>query len=387
MFSKRTGWALAPNRITRALEARRTAGRPVLDLTESNPTRVGLAYPPDLLSALADPHGLRYEPSALGRLETRQAVAAEYARQGIAVSPEDVLVTASTSEAYAFAFKLLCDPGDDVLIPAPSYPLFDFLAGLEDVQVRPYPLLLAAGEWHLDVGEIESRLGPRTRAVVVVNPNNPTGSFLKKDEAAALGTLAARHRLAILSDEVFLDYAFADDARRVGSMAAGGPSLAFAMGGLSKACGLPQLKLGWMVSSGPDAVRHAARERLEVVADTYLSVSTPVQIAAPALLARRAELQGPIAARVRENHRALTAQVRGSAASVLPAEGGWYATVQVPAVCPEEDLVVRLLEEDGVLLHPGFFFGFPREAFLVLSLLPAPDVLAEGVRRLLSRVL
>jgi len=387
MFSKRTDWALAPNRIARVLAARRAAGRPVLDLAESNPTRAGIPYPADLLSLLADPAGLRYEPAAQGRLEAREAVAADYTRHGVAVSADDVLLTASTSEAYAFAFKLLCDPGDDVLIPAPSYPLFDFLAGLENVQVRGYPLLLAGGEWHTDVGEIESQVGPRTRAVVVVNPNNPTGSFLKQDEAAALHDLAARRDLAIVSDEVFLDYAQGDDPRRFGTLAAPGPSLALAMGGLSKACGLPQLKLGWMVMSGPEAVKGAARERLEVVADTYLSVGTPVQIAAASLLARRAALQAPIAARVRENHRALAAQVRGTAASLLPAEGGWYAVLQVPAVRSEEDLAVLLLEEDGVLVHPGFFFGFPREAFLVLSLLCPPDVLAEGTRRLLDRVL
>ena len=387
MFSKRTDWALAPNRLARALAGRRASGQPILDLTESNPTRAGIAYPPDLLSLLDDPRGLRYEPDARGRLDAREAVAADYVRHGLTVSPDDVLLTASTSEAYAFAFKLLCDPDDDVLIPAPSYPLFDFLAGLENVRVRTYALPLAGGEWHVDVGEIESLLGPRTRAVVVVNPNNPTGSFLKKGEAATLRDLAARRDLALVSDEVFLDYAFGEDPRRFGTVAAGGPSLAFALGGLSKACGLPQLKLGWMVVSGPEAVKRAARERLEVVADTYLSVATPVQIAAPALLARRAELQAPIAARVRDNHRALTAQLRGSAASLLPAEGGWYAALHVPAIRSEEDLAVLLLEEDGVLVHPGFFFGFPHEAFLVVSLLCAPAVLAEGTRRLQSRVL
>jgi alanine-synthesizing transaminase len=387
MFSKRTAWALAPNRLARAVEARRVSGGPIFDLTESNPTRAGIPYPSDLLAGLADPRGLRYEPEARGRLEARQAVAADYTRHGVAVSADDVLLTASTSEAYAFAFKLLCDADDEVLFPAPSYPLFDFLAGLETVHARSYPLLKAGGEWHVEVGEIESRVGRRTRAVVVVNPNNPTGSFLKKDEAAALGELAARHDLALVSDEVFLDYAFGDDPRRFGTLAREGPSLAFAMGGLSKACGLPQLKLGWMVVSGPDAVRREARERLEVVADTYLSVATPVQVAAPALLARRAELQAPIAARVRDNHRALAELVRGSAATLLPAEGGWYAALQVPAVRSEEELAVTLVEEDGVLVHPGFFFGFPHEAFLVVSLLCPADVLAEGTGRLLHRVL
>jgi alanine-synthesizing transaminase len=386
MFSKRTGWDLGGNRLSRAAATQRATGRPRLDLTESNPTQAGLVYPPDTLAGLADPRGLRYEPASAGHPAAREAVAQDYARQGIAVDPEDVLLTASTSEAYAFAFKLLCDPGDDVLIPAPSYPLFDFLAGLESTRVRPYPLLFAGGEWHLDVDGLAGLIGPRTRAVVVVNPNNPTGSFLKRDEATALFDLAARHALAIVSDEVFLDYGFAGDPRRHGSVAAGGPALRLAMSGLSKSCGLPQVKLGWIVLAGPEELRIAARQRLEVVADTYLSVGTPIQLAAPKLLGRRAELQAPIVERIGANRRALAAQVRDSPASLLPAEGGWYAVLQVPATQSEEDLAVRLLESDDVLVHPGFFFGFPREAFLVLSLLCEPADLAEGVRRLQARL-
>jgi len=296
VFSSRTHWTLAPNRLARAVETRRAAGRALLDLTESNPTRAGIRYPEDLLAPLADPRGLRYEPSPQGHPAAREAVAADYARRGIAVSPDDVLLTASTSEAYSFAFKLLCDPDDEVLIPTPSYPLFDFLAGLESTRVRPYPLLLAGGDWHLDAASLEGLDGGRVRAIVVVNPNNPTGSFLKRDEAESLYALAARHDLALVSDEVFLDYAFAPDERRFGSVAAGGSALAFSMGGLSKACGLPQLKLGWLVISGPEPLKQAARERLEVIADTYLSVATPIQLAAPAVRgarARRAEWAWP----------------------------------------------------------------------------------------------
>jgi alanine-synthesizing transaminase len=386
MFSVRTRWDTTPNRLSDALAARRAAGREVLDLTESNPTRAGLPYPPDLLDGLSDPRGLRYEPSAMGHTAAREAVAAEYARQGAAVAVEDVLLTASTSEAYAFAFKLLCDPEDEVLIPAPSYPLFDFLAGLESAHVRSYPLLLAGGEWHLDVAGLEALVGPRTRAVVVVHPNNPTGSFLKKAEAEALLELAARRSLAVVSDEVFLDYTEGPDERRFGSFAGSSAALTLAMGGLSKACGLPQLKLGWMAIAGPEPLRRAARERLEIVADTYLSVATPVQLAAPGLLARRDALQAPIAERVRANRRQVARQVAGSRASLLPAEGGWYAVLQVPATRTEEDLAVALLEDDGVLVHPGFFFGFPREAFLVLSLLCEPAVLSRGLAALLARL-
>jgi aspartate/methionine/tyrosine aminotransferase len=386
VFSTRTGWALAPNRLSRALAARRAAGRPLLDLTESNPTRAGLACPAERLAGLSDPRAARYEPTPQGEREARAAVAADYARHGADVSPDDVFLTASTSEAYAFAFKLLCDPGDEVLIPAPSYPLFDFLAGLESTVVKPYPLLLADGEWHLEPSELPALIGPRTRAVVVVHPNNPTGSFLKRDEAEALRELAARRDLAVVADEVFLDYTTGPDARRFPTFAAAGPALALAMGGLSKSCGLPQLKLGWMVLSGPEPLRRAARDRLEVVADTYLSVSTPVQIVAPGLLAARAELQRPIAERVQENRRTLAGLVRGSAASLLPAEGGWYAVLQIPATRSEEDFTAELLENDGVLVHPGFFFGFPREAFVVVSLLCPPRVLADGATQLLARL-
>jgi alanine-synthesizing transaminase len=386
MFSARTCWDLAPNRLSQAADRARTRGRELLDLTESNPTRAGFPYPADLLAGLADPRGLRYEPSPAGHRTAREAVAADYARYGVSVSADDVLLTASTSEAYAFAFKLLCDPGDDVLIPAPSYPLFDFLAGLESVPVRAYPLLLAGGEWHIDGADVEALIGPRTRAIVVVNPNNPTGSFVKTDEAHALLDVAARHDLAVISDEVFLDYAAAGDPRRFGSFAASGPALALTMGGLSKACGLPQLKLGWMVVSGPEPRRTEAHARLEVVADTYLSVATPIQLAGPALLGRRASLQAPIAARVRENRRSLARQVEGSPASLLPAEGGWYAVLRVPATRTEEDLAVLLLDEADVLVHPGFFFGFPSEAFLVVSLLCEPAVLHEGTKRILARL-
>src|SRR6185503_13892012 len=274
MFSRRTGWARAPNRLSAAVEARRRSGAPLLDLTETNPTRAGLRAPADVLRALADPGALAYEPDPLGRLPAREAITADFRRRGADVAPDRLLLTASTSEAYAFAFKLLCDPGDTILVPRPSYPLFEYLAGLESVSVESYPLRYD-GTWHIDLAELADALTERTRAIVAVSPNNPTGSFAKVAEVEALRSLAARHGSAILSDEVFADFPLRDDPARARTLFADGPALTLCLGGLSKSCGLPQLKLAWMALAGPAAAREEARARLEVVADTYLSVSTP----------------------------------------------------------------------------------------------------------------
>jgi aspartate/methionine/tyrosine aminotransferase len=311
-------------------------------------------------------------------------VAADFGRRGFPVGADRVVLSASTSEAYAFLFKLLCDPGDEVLVPRPGYPLFEFLATLESVRVRAYPLA-HDGEWHVDVAALQSAVGPRTRAIVVVSPHNPTGACLKGDELDALEALCAERSIALVSDEVFADFSFRDDPRRAVGAARDGPALAFALGGLSKSCGLPQLKLAWTAVTGPEPLRLEALARLEVVADTYLSVSTPVQVAAPELLARREELQAPIRARVRGNLEALRAAIGpGCPASLLEPEGGWSAVLRVPATRTEEERVTRLLEERDVLVHPGYFFDFPHEAFLVLSLLPPEADFAEGVARLLA---
>jgi len=385
MFSTRTRWDLTPNRLASLVAAKRAAGARLLDLTESNPTRAGIRCPADLLVALAQDAARGYEPLPFGLPAAREAAAADFARRGCDVPAERVCLTASTSEAYSFLFKLLADPGDDVLVPRPGYPLFDFLGALESVAVRSYELRYD-GAWHLDVGAVEAEVGPRTRAVVVVNPNNPTGAFLHADELLALQELCARRSLALVSDEVFADFAFAPGRDRVGSVAGDSPCLAFAMGGLSKSCGLPQLKLAWTAVSGPPALRDDALARLEVVADTFLSVSTPVQVAAPALLARREELQRPIAARVRANLDHVRSRVAGTPATLLEPEGGWYAVLRVPATLSEEERVVRLVEAAGVLVHPGYFFDFPREAYLVVSLLTPEADLAEGLGRVLADV-
>ena len=386
MFSERTHWDLRPNRLAERLTARRAAGARILDLTESNPTRAGLPCPDDILAALARAEARRYEPRPFGLPAAREAVAADFARRGFPVGPDRIVLSASTSEAYAFLFKLLCDPGDEVLVPRPGYPLFEFLATLESVRVLPYPLA-HDGEWHLDVAGLREALGPRTRAIVIVSPHNPTGACLKRDERDALETLCARRRVALVSDEVFADYFFRDDPRRAASVARDGPALAFALGGLSKSCGLPQLKLAWTAVTGPEPLRRDALARLEVVADTYLSVSTPVQVAAPELLARREELAAPIRARVRANLESLRAAIGpGCPATLLEPQGGWSAVLRVPATRTEEERVTRLLEERDVLVHPGYFFDFPHEAFLVLSLLSPEDEFAEGVARVLADV-
>ena len=384
MFSRRTPASLAPNRLARALEARRREGAPLLDLSESNPTRVGLRGPADLLPLLADPSALAYQPAPLGLASAREAVAADYARRGTRISSEQVLLTASTSEAYAYLFKLLCQPGDAVLVPRPGYPLFELLAGLECVEAAPYDLGYD-GAWHLPASAVESALTPRTRAVVVVSPGNPTGAYLKSGEAEALQALCAREGLALIADEVFADYAVGPDPTRQPSLAADGPALAFALGGLSKSCGLPQLKLGWLAVAGPPGLRDEALARLELIADTFLSVGTPVQRALPGLLARLGELQAPIAARVAGNlDRLRRALGTASQATLLAPEGGWSAVLRVPANLPEEALALRLLESRGVLVHPGYFFDFPDEAFLVLSLLPEPGVFQAGVDAILE---
>jgi aspartate/methionine/tyrosine aminotransferase len=384
MFSDRTRFDLRPNRLAARTAELRAAGAKLIDLTQSNPTRAGLPEAAHLLAPLAAEPARRYEPVPFGLPEARAAVAHDFARRGYPLESNRVLLHASTSEAYGFLFKLLCDPGDEVLVPRPGYPLFEFLAGLESVRVRSYALAYD-GEWHLDLGGIVAGLTTRTRAIVVVSPGNPTGAYLKRDELESLESLCAERGIALLADEVFADFALREDSRRAASVARDSRALAFSLGGISKSCGLPQLKLAWTAVVGPDALRREALARLEVVADTYLPVSTPVQVAAPALLARKDELQAPIRARLAGNLDTLrNALAAGSPATLLEPEGGWSAVLRVPATCGEEERVLRLLDERDVLVHPGYFFDFPGEAYLVLSLLPPPAEFAEGVARVLA---
>lgn len=386
MFSSRLNWSLRPNRLSALLEERRKSGARILDLTESNPTRVGLIYPEaEILAALSDASALRYHPSPRGLDTARDAVVSYYRDRGTQIPVENVLLTASTSEAYAYLFKLLANPGDEILAPRPSYPLFEFLAGLESVHIRQYPLRYD-GIWHVDFDALEQAITPRTRGIVVVNPNNPTGSFLKRAELDRLDSLAAERGLAILSDEVFRDYAFGEEAERVSTLAGKRRALTFSMSGLSKIAGLPQMKLGWIIAnggaSGPGSDQ--AMDALELIADTYLSVSTPVQVALPRLLALSSAVMQQIRERTASNLARLRGMMQDSPATLLKTEGGWYAVLQVPRTRSEEEWALTMLDECGVLVQPGFFFDFEAEAFLVVSLLPEPATFTEGVSRLRS---
>lgn len=386
MFSTRFKWNLATNQLAKLIEEKKRAGVKLLDLTESNPTRCGFSYPPDLLPALAQPKALHYDPHPRGLLSARQAVADYYQTRQQTMNPEQIFLTASTSEAYAWLFKLLADPGDAMLVPQPSYPLFEFLASLEGVELQPYQLeYLHPRGWQIDFDSIVAAITPRTRAIIIVNPNNPTGSYLKQSERAQLEALCRAHQLALIVDEVFADYALLDDPQRVTSFE-NSSVLTFVLNGLSKLLALPQMKLGWIVVQGDAAVRAEAELRLELIADTFLSVNTPVQCAAPEWLRARDFLQQQILSRVRMNLKFLAQVAENSACRLLKVEGGWGATLEVPRHSAEEKLVLRLLAEDNILVHPGYFFDYPREAFLVVSLLPEPEIFQAAVRRILAEL-
>jgi alanine-synthesizing transaminase len=385
VFSRRVPDDRQPNPLSRALARARRSGA-LLDLTLSNPTRAGLSYPRDLLAGLADPASLDYAPAPFGLPAAREAVAAEYARRGIPIGADRIVLTASTSEAYSLLFKLLCEPGgSSVLTPVPSYPLFEHLTRLDGVEQRRYALEYH-GVWTIDRESLDGAWADGTRAVLAVTPNNPTGAALTAADADELVARCARRRAALIVDEVFCDYPWQgtlDDPPALASR----ECLVFRLGGLSKTVGLPQVKLGWIAVDGPHADVAEALDRLELICDTYLSVSTPVQRAAPGLLRHGAVIRNDILTRIRHNY----AFLRGAfpvdgAAAVLAGDGGWSAVLRVPATRSEESLALDLLERDRVVVHPGYFFDFAHEAFLVLSLLPEPDVFARGVRAIAERV-
>ena len=383
--------SLERNRITRAVEDARRSGHRLVDLTTTNPTTVGIEYPCDLLAPLASPAALTYAPHPFGSLEARAAVAGDYARRGIIVDPGRIVLTASTSEAYSLLFKLLCAPaGDAVLVPVPSYPLFEHLTLLDGVKAIVYPLEYH-GRWMVAFEEVDRVWTEAVRAVLAVSPNNPTGSVLAADEVAGLSYRCAQRDAALIIDEVFADYPIADaaDNRLPAATTADGNRagcLTFRLGGLSKSAGLPQVKLGWIAVDGPDESVREALERFEVVCDAYLSVSTPVQVAAAQLIESGAAIRARIQARIRANWRTL-GQIasRYRSIEVLPADAGWSAVLRVPAVRSEEDLVVDLIERDDVLVHPGFYFDFPGEAFVVVSLLPETGLFERGIETVVRR--
>ncbi len=383
MFSSRTNWSLTPNRLSRILRERREAGLPILDLTESNPTRCGLVLDHhDILAPLQNAEAMTYQPDPRGLRVARESVARYYAERGVSLDPSQIFLTSSTSEAYTFVFRLLADVGDSILVPQPSYPLFDFLGNLNDVDVIPYPLAYHNG-WQVDLQGLASRWHSRTRAVLVVHPNNPTGSYIRKNELAAIADLCRRSNAAIISDEVFSDYGLDGNSERVVTHAQENSVLTFTLSGLSKISALPQMKLAWIVVNGPAELRRRAEERLEVIADTYLSVSAPIALAAPAWLAQRGAIQSQVIERVRTNLHHLD-EVLGPDLPVsrLSVEGGWYAILRVPATRSDEAWAIELLTQTGVSLHPGHFYDFPTEGHLVLSLLPRPDVFANALQRI-----
>jgi len=394
MFSRRTNWKLASNRFTLAHQEMLDAGKKILDLTISNPTRAGIEYDEAvILDSLRNPKSLDYDPQPKGLRGARQAVAEYYSCGADAygagaltreIDPGDLVLTTSTSEGYSYVFRLLANPGDEVLVPKPSYPLFDFLADLQDVTLVPYPLIYDHG-WQIDWLSLKQAVTERARAVVVVHPNNPTGSYASPDERARLNELCARHAMALIVDEVFLDYSHDGQCRP--SFAANDKVLTFTLSGLSKISALPQMKLAWIAVSGPEPDAHSAMARLEVIADTYLSPNAPVQLAAGVMLEQRKKIQPQLMQRVRANLAELDRQMAGQKICArLAIEGGWYAVLRVPVTRSDEDLAIELLRESAVMVHPGHFYDFPTDGYLVLSLITEEDEFREGISRLLRFV-
>jgi len=383
MFAERTNWNLAGNRLSEALARHRAGGKRLFDLTASNPTECGFAYDSEaILAALQNPAALRYEPNPKGLGSARLALKQYYFARGATISAEDIVLTTSTSEAYSFVFRLLCNPGDELLIPAPSYPLFGFLADIQDVKLVRYPLVYDHG-WQIDFHSLLQAITARTRGVIVVNPNNPTGHFVKEKELAKLNELCAARGLALIADEVFLDFGLSDT--RPVTFAGNVGALTFAISGLSKIAGLPQMKMAWVIASGPDELKKQALARLEVIADTYLSPNAPVQLATPVFLGQRHGFQKQVMERVRNNLAELDRQLsKQKACERFEVEGGWYAVLRVPATGSDEELAIELLTKGDVYVHPGHFFDFAAGGYLVVSLIAREEEFAEGIRRVLS---
>ncbi len=382
VFSHRTDWKLTPNRLTMAIDEVRESSQPLIDLTISNPTRAGINFnAAAILESLRNENSLDYDPQPRGLLAARESVADYYKARHEKVNPESLILTSGTSEGYSYLFRLLANPGEEILVPKPSYPLFDFLAELQDVKLVPYPLLYDHG-WQIDFHSLEKSIGPATRGVVLVNPNNPTGSYVSAVERERLNDICLNHGLALIVDEVFLDYALDNTAHP--SFTANTEALTFTLSGLSKISALPQMKLAWIAVSGPANLAQEAMQRLDVIADTYLSVSAPVQLGARTMLEQRQAVQSQIVARVRENLAELDRQlVLQKTCSRLAVDAGWYAILRVPVTQSDEDLAIALLREKGVLVHPGHFYDFPQDGFLVLSLIATAREFSSGLEKVL----
>ncbi len=382
-FARRTNWRQETNDLNKVLEDFGSRHIPVLDLTASNPTGCGFSYPEGMLSALNSLENLQYLPDACGMKKARRDVARYYARQKVTVSPDNIILTASTSEAYSFLMRLLVNPGEKILIPRPSYPLFQFLLEINDVHFEQYPLHYDGQKWRLDTLALERLVDSKTKAIILVNPNNPTGSYISPAELNFLNELCGKHQIAIISDEVFFDYALG--AGDFVSLSGNQKALTFALGGLSKTLALPQMKCAWILASGPQVILKEALSRLEIIADTYLSVNTPVQNALGLWLEQAPEMQAQIIARVKENGQWLSTHLSGHT-EILALQGGWYATLRIPAVKSEEEWVLEFLKEDHVSVYPGYFFDFDREAYIVISLLPPASVFQEAAGRIMKRL-
>ena len=389
MFASRTAWKLTQNRYSAALSAARESGARLLDLTASNPTQCGFVFDQQsIVHSLANIKSLEYDPQPQGLPSARGAVAEYYngnSRLATAeISPEQIFLTVSTSEAYSYLFRLLCDPGDEVLVPRPSYPLFDFLADIQDVKLLPYDLFYDHG-WHIDVGGLRRAMGNRTRAVLMVNPNNPTGGFVHAPELRDVVSVCSERELALISDEVFLDYEL--EGKADVSAAWVDECLSFTLSGLSKISCMPQMKLAWIVANGPEELREQARSRLEVIADTYLSVNAPIQHALPELLGQRSAIQPQLTRHMRANLELLDQQLKSSpAVERLKVEGGWYVALRVPIRQSDEELAIELMARAGVIVHPGHFYDFPQDGYLVLSLITPERDFSEGLDRLLQLI-
>ncbi len=384
MFSHRTDWSFTSNPLMVQLNALKEKKVPIFDLTESNPTRAGICYPKEkILTPLRDAQNLLYRPEPFGDMKARQAICAMYKRQGIFIEPVQIVLTSSSSEAYSFLFRLLLNPKEAVLFPRPSYPLFDFLAQLNDVVMESYPLAYY-DVWELSEEKLKAAIHENTKAVVVVNPNNPTGSFVKEDELTRLNHICRKHKLVLISDEVFWDYRFEDEKKDAKSLVDNKPVLTFTLGGLSKSLGLPQMKLSWIVVSGPQNRVEDALKRLEIIADTYLSVNTPSQNALSDWFLQKEKIQKQIKARIEKNKSVLLKALSETSLSLLRAEGGWYGIIRLCDTETEEKWAMDLLEHHHVFVHPGYFFDLEEGAHLVVSYLTPVDIFEEGIKRIVG---
>jgi alanine-synthesizing transaminase len=385
VFSYRTSWPREPNRLSAALAAQRKDGRRIIDLTESNPTTCGVTYPQaSIIASLAHPDVLTYSPQAHGMQSARKRVAAYYREKDAIIHPTFLFLTASTSEAYSHLLTLLCDSGDNVLVPRPSYPVLDHLAQLHDVELRHYALRYDDG-WYIDMDSLRDAITPRTKAIAIVQPHNPAGHFIKRDEHRMLTDIALQHGCALIVDEVFIDYPLTDNHDRLGTTADTHGALTFTLNGISKSCGLPQMKLGWIAVSGPDHQVIEASQRLEILCDTYLSVSTPIQLSLPMIFHAGRTIQRQILNRIHTNYALLWNALKDSSCSVLKSEGGWYAVVRVPATQTDEEWALELLSTQGLYVHPGYFFDFEEGCYLVVSLI-VPETAARQAAEIFANI-